>query len=176
MKKIKLNQDGFTLIGVLFVVLTLVIISIVGYFVAKHINKNTPEASTTNQSSVLTVNKLSGNQLPTDILQGLTDIWNKKTPGWQNAPASAACVGPGNTYYTVYEVNDTYAEAGLYCDSPSATLFVKVNGTWQAVQSTQSEFSCDIIAKYSIPKSLIAASDPDGAVCLNSLNQSQPIQ
>jgi hypothetical protein len=124
----------------------------------------------------MSIHKLAWSDVPKDLQQGLTSIWDSKVPGWRTAPVSAGCRGPGNANYTVYEVNDTYAEAGLYCDSGSANLFVKVDGVWQDVESTQSEFSCDVIAKYTIPKSLIEASNPDGAVCISSAGKIQAIQ
>jgi len=46
----KSNQTGFTIPEILLVVLTLVIIAVAGYFVAKHINKSNSPSSTTSSS------------------------------------------------------------------------------------------------------------------------------
>ena len=178
MKRLQKNQAGIGAVTTILVVVIVALIGVAGWLVYKNHHKtaqSTPPAPTHSFQADLSVHKLPGNKLPADMLQGITAIWNEKIPNWQTAPASEGCIGPGNQNYTVYEVNDAYAEAGLYCNSPAATLFVKVNGTWQAVESTQFEFSCATISKYNIPKALIVASSP-GGTCLNASNQSQAVQ
>lgn len=51
MKRLSLKSDGFTVVEFALVIVTLAIIGVAGYFVAKHVDKNKPIAATTTAST-----------------------------------------------------------------------------------------------------------------------------
>jgi type II secretory pathway pseudopilin PulG len=171
----KRNNKGFSAVEGIMLLVIVGLIAGAGIYVWQAQHQASKLYSTSNTTAPAPSNnlvrKLSWKAAPKDLQQGILAIWDSKVPGWQTDPMCTQSLTPNNPEYNLYEVNDKYAEAGLYCDSGAATLYVKVNGTWQDVQSTQSGFSCDVISKYNIPKSLIGRSYPDGPVCFTSEGQ-----
>ncbi len=50
-----------------------------------------------------------------------------------------------------------FAETGVGCDSPSATLFALTGTSWKQIDRTQSAFSCAILRQYKVPLSFLEA-------------------
>jgi len=162
MKIINSNEQGFSPVEVLLVLITLIIIGTAGYFVAKHIDSNKTTPSTN-----------SANSLNTGWLSYSDSVISIKYPNtWAEGTSPSGVAGS-------IEVSPKQPTAQTYYSTPGATNGGKVfyeldfyentpNGTGVATDCTTT--ACDILATY--PLSIKNDSNAK-LIIYNATNQNQ---
>lgn len=140
MKKLYSNVDGFSVVELLLVIVTLAIIGVAGYFVAKHIDKNkVPVATVTSSQTALVITrsnplkqpnvsgftiKVSSTQTANTIL---TDLKKLQPP----LSGEVSCPEDDGVSYT------------LQFTSPSASYNVEASGCEDVMLNNKAVYTAD---------------------------------
>lgn len=179
MKQITKNQSGFGAVEVVLIVVIVALIGSVGWLVYKNHHKNAAASTTssistkpttstkpaTPQISSASTNKVvkyaTWSSTPNDIQQAVLVAWNEVSPGYKTQPISSCNTDTPSQSVTastpIYTENNSFVVTGAGCDGGSMNLIVKVNGEWQDIAHTQTDFNCSDLTKYNVPTDLIVA-------------------
>ncbi|MGH7236986.1 MAG: hypothetical protein ACREGF_00435 [Candidatus Saccharimonadales bacterium] len=169
------SQRGFAAVEAVIIVVIIVALVAGGYYVyhANQSSKHPPaqpvqsaKPAATSPATTLKVAPADYLSVPADLQQAILQ-----------AQKSAGCVKDGQivdlngepTDQNVIYATSGYAITAIGCDSPAASLFAKLNGGWQTVDSTQFAFSCDKLKKYNVPVELLQVANsgqPNPTNCL----------
>jgi Tfp pilus assembly major pilin PilA len=163
------NQNGFSIIEFLVIIVILAVIGVAGWLVYKDHHKTTPvdatstSTSTKNTSNASTSSKqvvtyASYDKAPSDIQTAVTLAWYTASPGYKTDPISSCNTSTiTQSQNTIYTENNDFVIVGAGCSGGSEQLLVKTNSTWQDVASTQDDFECSVLTQYNVPTNLVVA-------------------
>jgi len=168
----KNSQEGFSVVEVFLLVLVIIFLGITGG-VVYHYNHKSTDSTTNNQSSSTSPNVINQPidilypSLPSGLQSAILAEYKQQAPG---CVSNGQFVDPSGQLFVpdAWYMSSGYAEAGIGCDSPAATLFVDVSGKWQSVASTQDVYLCSTLDQYKIPESLLSTSGPSPVKCATS--------
>lgn len=155
------NQKGFAALEAAIIVIIIIVIAGAGYYVyltSQGSKKPVAQTQSARQKKTITL-PATVKVAPADYLSVPTDLQQAIL----QAQNSAGCVKNGQIVDMNGEPTDqnvTYATSGyaitdIGCATPAVTLFAKVDGSWQTVDSTQFAFSCDKLKKFNVPVELL---------------------
>ncbi len=174
MLKLKNNDDGFSAVELVMVIVIVGLIGVVGWMVYKNHHKAAPVAAVTVTKTVTkpatttptaTVNGVvtysSWSSTPTDIQKAVLVAWDNSAPGYVTSPTSDCNQNSPSQGVTVdkpiFTENGTFVIARAGCDGGSVNLVVKLNGTWKYISRTQFLLSCDDLTNNKVPTDLVIA-------------------
>jgi hypothetical protein len=126
MNKLKSNSNGFSAVELLLVIVTLAVIGVVGYFVARHVDKKTTTPTTSSTSSI-TTNSYAGWKSATLKYEKLSfeypanwTLSNVSTA--YNSALPASCQKPGYDQATITSPNGetVFLLSGAGCGAGSS--------------------------------------------------------
>jgi len=123
MKKLNTDNNGFSVFEFFLVIVTLVIIGVAGYFVAKHIDKNSKPIAPTSTTSTNKVGSTTSTKVSNTLTVNPYNGWHSYTSKLENVtikyPTSWAVTSNGNLSSIL---NNTAQEEDFSVNSPTETL------------------------------------------------------
>jgi len=155
------DQHGVGALGVVAVIIVLAVVGFTGWFVYKSQNEtNSTIDKTTDSGSAPQTVKTKGvtttvySKVPVDLQKAIVAAISVDQASCvkdgKPVDADGKALDPAVTYDA-----SGFAEAGIGCDGPHATMFAKADGKWETVGSTQFAYKCADLEKYKVPLSFM---------------------